>query len=404
MFLVLLLPFRQQDGHLFVEEQAANGLARWADNFTKVTLAAPVIPEWMAQTDAGIVWRRSDAIEHSDRIELLPLPWAYTPPAFFKALGPARKTIREAIAASQYLQFAIGGLFGDWSAVAAMEAIKLKRRYAIHTDRVEHELIRKTASSQPLLRRIRITVEAPLMERYHRHVINHCSLGLWHGDECFRAYSPWGRENHLIHDVHTKQADLIDAAGLERKIQDVRNAEVLRLCYAGRLEPMKAPLEWLRSVAVTRALGVQLKATWFGDGSMMDEAKAEAARLNLEDVVSFPGFVAGRPQMLENLRSAHALLFTHVTPESPRILLETLVCGTPMLGYDNPFAVNLVEGHGGGAFVPMHDTQALGALIASLASNPEKLVAMTREAAANGRRFSDAAVFAERSDLIKRYT
>jgi glycosyltransferase involved in cell wall biosynthesis len=241
------------------------------------------------------------------------------------------------------------------------------------------------------------------MERYHRHIIERCTLGLWHGDDCFRAYSPWCKENHLIHDVHTKLSDLIDGQALEEKLRDVRSAETLRLCYTGRLDPMKAPLEWLLAIATARDLGVELRATWYGEGPLRAEAIEERARLQLDEVVDFPGFVSGRAELLAHVRAAHALVFTHVTPESPRNLLEALVSGTPILGYDNAYAVNLLASEGGGALVPVHDAKALGRLIQQLAGDREKLVQLTREAARNGRRFSDVAVFRERSELIQRY-
>jgi hypothetical protein len=45
MLLVLPVPFGMRDGRLLVEAQAANGLDRWAENFSRVVVAAPVLPE-----------------------------------------------------------------------------------------------------------------------------------------------------------------------------------------------------------------------------------------------------------------------------------------------------------------------------------------------------------------------
>ncbi len=403
MYLVLPVPFRVAEGKTFVECQAANGLDRWADNFRRVLVSAPVIPETEVRNLKGFCWRDVETLEHRDRIVCQPLPWAYTPAAFAKTYAATRKLISDSIAQCQHLQFAIGGLVGDWAAVAALEAIQQTRRYAIHTDRVEHEVIQKTASSASSLRRLKIAVEAPLMERCHRHVIQRCSLGLWHGDDCFRAYSPWCRENHLIHDVHTKASDLIDDAALARKLDGIRSSEALTLCYAGRLDPMKAPLEWLRAMATARDLGAKLQAIWYGAGALLDEARTEAKRLQLDGIVTIPGEFIRHAELLERLQSAHALVFTHITPESPRNLIEALVCGTPILGYDNAYAVDLLATEGGGELVAIHDTNALGRVIADLACDRDRLAEMTRKAAQNGRRFTDAAVFAERSDLIKRF-
>jgi glycosyltransferase involved in cell wall biosynthesis len=403
MYLVLPVPFRMAEGRVFAECQAANGLDRWADDFEQVVVAAPVIPEAEVRNLSGFCWRDMDSLAHLDRVIFQPLPWAYTPRPFFTQLAATRKLIRGSIARCEHLQFAIGGLVGDWAAVAALEAVSQGRRYAIHTDRVEHEVMQKTASSASGLRRMKIAVEAPLMKRYHEYIIRRCSLGLWHGDDCFRAYAPWCSESHLVHDVHTKESDLIGAGELEGKLDDIRSARSLELCYAGRLDPMKAPLEWLRAIAAARDLGASLHATWFGEGPMMDEAKAEAQRLQLGEIVSFAGFVVGRSELLRHIRAAHAMVFTHVTPESPRNLLESLVSGTPILGYDNAYAVNLLESDGGGELVAIHDFRSLGRVIAELAKDRERLARMTQQAAKNGRRFTDATVFAERSALIEQF-
>ncbi len=403
MYLVLPVPFRMQDGALYVEAQASNGLDRWADNFAHVTVAAPVVPEELVGSLAGVRWLPVAGLEHAARITCQPLPWAYSPRTYFKVKAATVLAMRAEIERAEHLQFAIGGLVGDWAAVAALEAKQMGRKYAVHTDRVEHEVMRRTAAGLGLARRLKIALEAPLMERLHRQAIEGASLGLWHGEECFRAYSPWCGENHLIHDVHTKAADLISASELEGKLAELMTAPVLRICYTGRLDPMKAPLEWLGAVAAARNAGAAIEATWFGEGAMLGEAQAACARLGLGGVVRFGGFVADRAALLAEVRRAHVLMFTHVTPESPRNLLEALVCGTPIVGYANPYASDLLQGLGGGELVPVHDFAGLGRVVAGLAGDRARLGGMVKAAAENGRRFSDAAVFAERSGLVKQF-
>ena len=403
MFLVLPVPFREFEGKIQVEAQAANGLDRWADNFKSIVVAAPLMPSASTMNLSGFVWRDLSSLEHANRIIYQPLPLIRSTSSFLKSLKSTRAIFSGLISKSQHLQFALSGIVGDWGAVAALEAIKLKRRFAIHTDCVEHELIKRTSCDASSLRRMRVFVESSVMKRYHRHIIRHASLGLWHGDERYRAFSPWCAESHLVHDIHTKASDLINGASLDEKLKDVLDAKELRIIYAGRFHPMKAPLEWLSAVAAARDSGAQLKATWYGEGPLLEAAKAERSRLGLEDIVDFAGFVADRGTLLNHVRSAHAVLFTHVTPESPRNLLEALVSGTPIIGYDNPYAQNLIESEGGGALVPMHDARRLGELVAHFATHREELAGLIREAASNGRRFNDAAVFEERSELVKQF-
>lgn len=403
MLLVLPVPFRSNGGELFFEEQACNGLNRWADNFAHVAVAAPIIPESLAEK-VGFSWRPLSDLETKDQLTWIPLPWAYGLGQFARHYGEVRRRLRAAIAQNRYLQFAIGGLVGDWASVACLEAIAQRRRFAIHTDRVEHEVLLEVSKNNNLPKRMKARAVAALMKPYHHHLIRKCSLGLWHGSDCYEAYSPYCRESHIIHDVHTGPEDCVDDEGLEAKVRKVDEVVSINVCYAGRLDPMKAPLDWLKAIATARDLGANMKATWLGEGAMRPQVDAEVRRLGLEDTVLFPGFVSNRPKLLEALRLSHLMVFTHVTPESPRCLLEALISGTPIVGYETKYSSDLTSELGGGSFVSMHNWEALGRRIADLIANRTKLKSLIREAALNGKRFNDKAVFAERSDLIRQFS
>jgi glycosyltransferase involved in cell wall biosynthesis len=241
------------------------------------------------------------------------------------------------------------------------------------------------------------------MRRYHRRVIRKCSVGLWHGSDCFHAYSSWCPENFTIHDIHTKRSDYISQLALRKKVTGLETSNVVDICYAGRLDPMKAPLDWLKAIAVSRDLGAPIRAVWYGDGPLRNEAEAEISRLKLSDIVRMPGFVSDRGDLLAALRKAHMMLFTHITPESPRCLIEALLSGTPIVGYESRFADDLTDEFGGGSYVPTHDWENLGRRIASLATDRPALIQSVRNAARSGERFNDAAVFEERSRLVKQF-
>jgi len=404
LLLVLSVPFKQQaDGSLLVEEQAANGLDQWADSFGHVTIIAPAFPANSVNGAATMVWREAARLRHRDTVTLVPLPLAYSPLAFARAYASSRRTLLRHIDRNRYLQFAIGALIGDWAALGARVARSRKRSYSIHTDRVEHEVLLQIAAQAPPLYRLKIGIIALLMRAYHRSIIRGCALGLWHGNDCYLAYSPWSRVNELIHDIHLKPEDAISPADLAAKLESAAQPP-LRIAYAGRLDPMKAPLQWLQALAHARDLGVAFEAVWLGDGPLREEFHALVDQLGLGRLIRAPGFV-GRSELIEELRRAHLFVFTHVTPESPRCLLEALVSGAAIVGYDNLFARDLcANGHGGGAFVPIGDDQALGDEIARLATDRVRLRQLIQQAAENGKRFNDQAVFEERSQLIRKYS
>lgn len=403
MLLVLPVPFRVQENQLLFESQACNGLEQWADNFGSVIVVAPIMPESLAQDNKTIVWRDTQSLANSERFEFVPLPWAYSTKDFLLCYGPVRTTLGKLIERSHYLQFAIGGLMGDWAAIAALEAKKRGRSYAIHTDRVEHLVIKNTTQTAPLKTRLKANLVAPIMAGFHKHIIKNCALGLWHGQDCYTAYSPFCNNSHLIHDVHTKPNDIISAQALSVKAQQVKSDETLRICYAGRLEQMKAPFDWVQALSSALNLGVKLHATWIGDGSLFEQTQAMIAQRGLGDAIKLLGFESNHQKVLQKIRDSHLMLFTHITPESPRCLIESLICGTPIVGYESQYASDLVKDFGGGKFVPVKESKQLGELLLSIDRDRTQLSQLIQQAGKNGTRFHDQAVFQERSNLIKKH-
>ena len=403
MLLVVPVPFRVQNNQLMFETQACNGLEQWADNFKSVIVAAPLIPEELAEKEKTMTWRSTATLAAPERFEFVPLPWAYSPLKFLSSYSAVRTTLAELIKRCRYLQFAIGGMFGDWAAVGAQEAQKQGRAYAIHTDRVEDQVLRRTSEKAKLKTKLKARVMAPLMASYHQQIIKNCSLGLWHGQDCYAAYSQFCDNSHLIHDIHTKASDIISAPELSEKIKRAKTDETIRICYAGRLDPMKAPFDWVQAIETALNSGVKLHATWMGDGTLFEQTKEMIAQRGLNEAIDLLGFESDRGKLLQRIRESHLMLFTHVTPESPRCLLESLTCGTPIIGYESHYALDLLKDFGGGMVVPLNEWQQLGELLVTLSQDRQQLSQMIEQAGRNGARFHDQTVFQERSALIKKY-
>jgi glycosyltransferase involved in cell wall biosynthesis len=135
----------------------------------------------------------------------------------------------------------------------------------------------------------------------------------------------------------------------------------------------------------------------------MQEMKAMIAEMDLSSFIELTGFESDRKKLFKKIGESHIMLFTHVTPESPRCLIESLVRGTPIIGYQSEYADDLVNDLGGGLFVPLEDWEQLGNLIAQLSNDRKRLSKLIQQAGNNGARFNDQAVFHERSELIKQH-
>jgi glycosyltransferase involved in cell wall biosynthesis len=401
--MVLPVPLRVVNGRILFEQQACNGVARWADHFHSLIVAAPTLPEQLVGQMKAMAWRDADEIEHRERIEFVPLPWGFSPREHFRHARATRRLLRQLIDRSDYLHFGIGALLGDWAAEAAQIALDLGRPYAVHMDRVEHEHILRTAAGKPLLKRTKARAYAALMQRWHRKLIAGAALSMCHGYDTYAAYRELNKHSYVVHNIHTTAADQATGEQVEAKVARVLAGGPINVVYAGRLDPEKAPLDWVRAVARAVEKGADLRATWLGDGKLREAALVEAKRLGLGEVARFPGFSSDRAAVLGAIRDTDVLLFTHVTPESPRVLIEALNGATPIVGYESHYPVDLIAEHRGGVLTPTGAPVALGDALAELASDRPRLARLIRAAGADGKKFTTEAVFKHRSELLREH-
>lgn len=388
------VPLYRAQGQYYLENQARVGLGLWADNFDRVAAMMPVIDAeppvgWSLYEPGSIV-----------RVTLHPLPAAYTPLRFARCYPATRRRIAALIDEADILSFAIGGLFGDWGAVACFAAHQKGRRFAVWTDRVESAVTRLTAGADRLKTRLRKRLTAGPMWQLEKAVIRRADVGLFHGRETFDTYAPYCRNPQVVHDILLDRSVQIAEADFQHKQQETAQGP-LRIVYAGRADAMKGPLEWLAVLEQLSKAGVDFRASWLGDGPMLEAMRARVAQAGLEARVALPGFVEDRAVVLAALRQAHVFVFCHKTPESPRCLIEALMSGTPIVGYDGAYPRELTEAFGGGCFVPTGAVERLAVQLADLARSPEALVDLQVDARRDGQRFDQDSVFRDRSEILK---
>jgi len=408
MLLVLPVPFRMGEAGLMVEHQAHHGMRRWLDSFTHLSIAAPLIPEPLALQRPEISWL--PASDLTTYIDFCPLPWAYRPDLFLKCIPHVASILNNEIDKCHYLQFALGGLWGDWAAIAAILALKKQRTFSVHTDRVEHEVVLKVSRELSRSRRLRAVAESAMMKALHKFIIKRCGLGLFHGMDTYEYYHAWMQQNgkgdkaYCIHNIHDEGLQETSVKPLPPTPPLFKEKKGLRILYTGRIEATKAPMQWLTVLNRLKEKNMAVDAVWAGDGNLRQEFMKKISDYKLEGIVTTPGFIKDRTMIAELYRSADIFLFTHITPESPRCLLEALRFGVPIIGYESAFARDLIAGNGGGFLVPNENTEILAEAVAELISNQKHLSRLKEQAFKDGARFTSKAVFEERSRLIKVYT
>jgi len=223
--------------------------------------------------------------------------------------------------------------------------------------------------------------------------------------DTFETYSEWAPTNayvatiHNIHDIPDNDSNPSCNGGTS---SETKNGQ-LQILYAGRMAPEKAPLDWVNVLQEVHKHELYYSAIWAGDGPLFDEVNQVIKASNLSRVISLPGFIDNREHIAKLLRAADLFVFTHITPESPRCLIESLQFGVPIIGYESAYARDLIGKYGGGILVPRNDVHALASAIINLGKNCHLISQLKERAIKDGERFSSRAVFSERSELIKNH-
>lgn len=384
-----------------IDDQTAAGIAQWCRAFDQVTYVG-------LEEDSGAVqatsthWVEIAALPCAARCRVLALPRGYRLGDMARHRRAVMGLLRREIAAHSHLCFTLGGLTGDWPALAAAEAIRQNRSYSAWLDRVEPQIVEREMKEASLKRRLFWRVALPLFERRMHHLLAMSAVALLQGRDTFDYYAPFAANPHCTYDTHTSTADQIGAEELAAKEARILSAGPLSILYVGRAAAMKGPSDWLDVLETLRRASVPFRATWIGDGPELGGMKARIAAAGLAHQVTLHGFESDRTVLLRAMRESDVLLFCHKTPESPRCLIEALVSGCPLVGYETAYPKGLVEERGGGLFAPQDDVAALSGRLVALHRDRPLLARLVRAAAASGQLYNEDAVYAHRAALMKR--
>jgi colanic acid/amylovoran biosynthesis glycosyltransferase len=179
----------------------------------------------------------------------------------------------------------------------------------------------------------------------------------------------------------------------------LRDDDKLRIAYAGRVHKEKGVYDWIDVLTQLSEKSVDFSALWFGDGPELDNVRRLVTAKGLSSKISFPGSL-DHLEIIRELQSFDIFVFCHKTRESPRCLIEALLCGLPLIGYSTDFAKELISENFGGLLTPVNIVSDVSDSIATI-SDRSKLRALSERAFKDGRRFNIVDVFVHRARLTK---
>ena len=390
---------RVVNGIYEVEADFVNNLRMYLENFDHVTFACPTI---LTAKDSGII--RSlplSKIQNCDRLSHIPLPYAYREDRYLRHYLATKKLLLSEIAKADYLLFSPHAKY-DWSALAALLAIKMNRSYGFKSDWDQESAMRFNLKTMPFgLKKIRKTFWMYSLSNTLRKCLSNSSVALLQGQDVFDAYKDVAPNPQKVLNVQVSSEDYIPSALLKSKRASIEEGKILKISYAGRMISMKAPIDWLRAIGRTCEAGVNLQATWYGDGTLMPQMLEEIDRLGINKNVTLAGIV-GREEIMTNLHKTDIFLFCHMTGKSPRCLGEALAAGCSLVGYGTAYSRDLVRPYGGGEFTNIGNWQSLADIMRSLDRDRSRLSRLVEAASASGKLLDRDTAIQNRIEHVKR--
>ncbi len=125
----------------------------------------------------------------------------------------------------------------------------------------------------------------------------------------------------------TIHENLADNFSREIKERD----EVFNFLFVSRFIPAKGLLETIRACAIVREKGFKFVLNCVGDGEVRPEAEREVARLNLQEVVKFTGYIA-EDEVTKHFFNSDLFIFpTRHTEGFPNVLFKAVAVGMQVI-------------------------------------------------------------------------
>ena len=148
--------------------------------------------------------------------------------------------------------------------------------------------------------------------------------------------------------------------------------EKIRICWVGRIEPVKNLPLLLRAAGILEHSGLNLEYIIVGDGADRQYNEKLAADLGLKNIQ----FLGYRTDVPEIMASSDIFVFTSLNEGFGNVIIEAMACGLPIIGTRVGGVPSLVQDGVNGLLVNSDDAEALATAIQIIASNPEQRQSM----------------------------
>jgi glycosyltransferase involved in cell wall biosynthesis len=173
-------------------------------------------------------------------------------------------------------------------------------------------------------------------------------------------------------------------SGTARELPSGGNLKLITVCRLEKRKGVGIVIDSLPLI-LRKFPGATLEVV--GGGSLLDELKVSAKNLNLGDKITFHGKVE-QSQVVELMKQADVFCYPTTASEGfPKVVLEALACGLPVLTTKVSVLPKLI-GNGGGVLLDEPTAQAVAAGVEKVCLDPEGYKRMSECAVATAQDYT----------------
>lgn len=254
------------------------------------------------------------------------------------------------------------GILGRWAARLARVPIIIHSIHGFGFTRYQHPVVQRTLIA---LERAaaRFTTRFFAVSEANRRL--GIELGLFAEEQCTVIRSGV--------DLAALRQTRVDVAAKKRELGC--HPEWPLIGMIAPLKPQKAPLDFVRAAVLVRKAKPNTQFLLVGDGELREAIEAEVRRLGLSDAFSLTGW---RRDIAEVMRCFDVFVLTSLWEGLPRVYLEALASGVPIVGTKVDGAAEVIQEGVNGYLTEPGDVRSLAERVISLLSDPNAATQMGR--------------------------
>lgn len=185
-------------------------------------------------------------------------------------------------------------------------------------------------------------------------------------DAVTRLLCATGPGLELDADLFTSSLSLEDVSATTPEADPPGPGEPWRIAWAGRMAGEKGLDDLFLAMADLRRAGRSMELILIGDGPDRARLEARAAQLGLADTIRWLGYIGDRGAYFAALREAHLFCFPSHAEGVPKVLVEAMAAGLPVIATDVGAVRGLLAQGRRGRLVPAGDPQTLTVELAAM--------------------------------------